>query len=72
MRLETQIANLLRAYYRAKNEQRKLRVLMLDLAITELGVEQKETQAANIEHFLDGYLVGKGVVQSWRNSGCDA
>ena len=48
---------------------RDLRVEMLRVAVKELGMEQNEALHANLEVFLDGYLVGQGVVQAWRKTG---
>lgn len=63
------ISALLRHYQKTKNNLRKLRVEMLKVAVKELGMEQDEALQANLEVFLDGYLVGQGMMQSWRRTG---
>jgi len=65
----SEIAGLLRDYQQAKNKTKELRAEMMRVAVDELGMEQKEAQQANLETFLDGYLVGQGMQQSWRNIG---
>lgn len=64
-----EIAGLLREYALAKNKTKEVRAEMMRVAVEELGLEQKEAQQANLETFLDGYLVGQGMMQSWRNIG---
>ena len=36
-------------------------------AIEQLGMSQQDAKDRPIEVFLDGYLVGQGMQQSWRN-----
>ena len=64
-----EIANLLRDYREAKNEVRELRTEMVRVAVDQLGMDQHETMKRDIETFLDGYLVGQGVMQYWRHIG---
>jgi ribosomal protein L10 len=61
-----EIADLLRSYARAKTSVRYLRVTLMRIAVEQLGMDQQEAKDINIEVFFDGYLVGKGVMQSWR------
>lgn len=61
-----QISALLRHFQQTKKEVRNLHVDMLRVAVDELGMEQNEALQANLEVFLDGYLVGQGMMQSWR------
>lgn len=64
-----EISGLLRHCQQMKKNTRDLRVEMLRVAVKELGMEQNEALHANLEVFLDGYLVGQGVVQAWRKTG---
>lgn len=64
-----EITGLLSRCRQVKQDTRALRVKMLKVAIDELGVEQNEALQANLEVFLDGYLVGQGMMQSWRKTG---
>lgn len=49
-----------------KKNARKLHTEMLRVAVEEIGMDQDFALQANIEVFLDGYLVGQGMMQSWR------
>jgi hypothetical protein len=42
---------------------------MLRIAIEELGMDQRDAMNIDIATFLDGYLVGRGMQQSWRDIG---
>ncbi len=62
-----EMVDLLRDYTRAKTLASELRIKML-VAVVELGVSQKEAYNMDVTVFLDGYLVGQGVKQSWRDA----
>ena len=64
-----QISALLRHCQQAKNNARDLRLELLKVAVEELGMEQNEALQANLEVFIDGYLVGQGMMQPWRKCG---
>ena len=64
-----EISGLLRHYQQIKTSTRDLRIEMLRVAVEELGMAQNEALQANLEIFLDGYLVGQGIMQSWRKCG---
>lgn len=64
-----EIARLLRDFKQMKKDARDLRVEMLRVAVEEPGVEQGEALLANLEVFLDGYLLGQGMMKSWRKTG---
>jgi indole-3-glycerol phosphate synthase len=64
-----EIAGLLRDYKQMKQAARGLRMEMLRVAVEELGMEQNEALQANLEVFLDGYLVGQGMMRPWRKTG---
>ena len=64
-----QISALLRHSQQTKNKARNLRLELLKVAVEELGMEQNEALQANLEVFIDGYLVGQGMMQSWRKCG---
>ncbi len=62
-----EMVDLLRDYTRAKTLAKELRIKML-VAVVELGVSQKEAYNIDVTAFLDGYLVGQGEMQSWRDA----
>ena len=64
-----EIAALLCEYRKAKTRVKEVRAEMMKIAVTEMGMDQKHAKDAMIEDFLDGYLIGQGVQQSWRNFG---
>jgi len=64
-----QISSLLRHCQQARNNARGFRLELLKVAVEELGMEQDEALQANLEVFIDGYLVGQGMMQSWRKCG---
>ena len=64
-----EISGLLRHSQQMKKNARKLRVELLRVAVDELGMEQNAALQSNLEVFLDGYLVGQGMLQSWRKTG---
>ena len=64
-----EISGLLHHCQQMKKNTRDLRVEMLKVAVEELGMEQNEALQTNLEVFLDGYLVGQGMIQSWRKTG---
>lgn len=64
--LHRTMADLLREQQRNRNRMKEARAEMLRLAVEDLGMDQKEAIQANLETFFDGYLVGRGVYQSWR------
>jgi hypothetical protein len=59
-----EISGLLLHCQQIKKNTRELRAEMLRVAVEELGMEQSEALQANLELFLDGYLVGQGLVKS--------
>jgi len=64
-----QISSLLRHCIQIKKNTRDLRLELLRVAVEVLGMEQNEALQANLEVFIDGYLVGQGMMQSWRKCG---
>jgi hypothetical protein len=64
-----QISALLRHNQKTKNDSRALRLELLRVAVEELGMEQSDALQANLEVFIDGYLLGQGMMQSWRKCG---
>ena len=64
-----QISALLRHGQQIKKKSRQLRQELLRIAVEELSMEQDEARQANLEVFIDGYLVGQGMIQSWRKCG---
>ena len=64
-----EISGLLHHYQQIKKSTRELRLEMLRIAVEDLGLDQSEALQANLEEFLDGYLVGRGMIQSWRKCG---
>ena len=68
--MNKRIADLLAEHRRLKTAAKDNRREMLAVAVEQLGVDQKEAMQLNLEVFLDGYLVGQGVQQAWRDAGC--
>ncbi len=62
----TEIADALRYYARAKNEQKRIRNELVKMAVNYCGIDQSEAVKLDIVTFLDGYLVGNGIIQNWR------
>ena len=61
------IAAILHKHQANKEEARVLKVELMRIAVEELGMEQEEAKRTDLVTFLDGYLVGKGFMQTWRN-----
>lgn len=59
-----EISGLLLHFQQMKKNTRELRSEMLRVAVEELGMGQSDALQANLEVFLDGYLVGQGIIQS--------
>lgn len=64
--LNKRVADLLAEYRRMKEEQKALRARMLEVAVEHLGVDQREAMQMNLEPLFDGFLIGQGVMQKWR------
>ena len=60
-----EISGLLHHCQQMRKNSWKLRVELLRVAVEELGMKQNVALQANLEVFLDGYLVGQGMIQSW-------
>jgi hypothetical protein len=54
-----------------KQRAKNLRTELVRIAVEEMGMDQKEAKEMNMETFLDGYLIGQGMMQSWRNIALD-
>ena len=64
--LNKRVADLLAEHRLLKEEQKALRGRMLEVAVKHLGVDQKEAMQMNLEPLFDGFLLGQGVMQKWR------
>ena len=64
-----EIARLLRNFKQMKKDARDLRAELLRVAVEELGINRKVAQHTHLKVFLDGYLVGQGMMQSCRETG---
>lgn len=64
--LNKRVADLLAEHRRMKEEQKALRARMLEVAVEHLGVDQREAMQMNLEPLFDGFLIGQGVMQQWR------
>lgn len=62
------IADTLRDYAQAKRRVQELRSQLLQIAVEDFGMDQDKAKQMNLETFLDGYLVGQGMMQSWRTA----
>lgn len=60
------VAGLLRKYAAAKAHAKELRVEMLQVAVEDCGLTQEAAMKIDITTFLDGYLVGQGMLQPHR------
>lgn len=60
------VADMLAEYRRAKVRAKEIRTEMVKFVVEELGMDQQEASQLEIYAFLDGYLVGKGMAQTWR------
>ena len=59
-------ADLLREHAKIRNELKAVRGEIIEMAV-RLGLDQATAlNNNNAEFFLDGWLVGKGHIQSWR------
>lgn len=61
-----QLADLLRKYSAARNLMRDLRGEMVRVCVEHFGMSQSDAVKMDLAAFLDGYLVGHGIIQSWR------
>ena len=65
--LNEEVADMLCDYRRAKNELKEIRAKMVRFVVEDLGMNQQDATQIDITAFLDGYLVGRGMQQSWRD-----
>lgn len=70
--LNKRVADLLAEHRRMKEEQKALRTRMLEVAVEHLGVDQREAMQMNLEPLFDGFLIGQGVMQKWRQAESEA
>jgi hypothetical protein len=64
----TEIADLLRDYAAARAEVKEIKIELIK-AVVSLGISQEAAlEIGPYEVFLDGYLVGQGVIQDWRKT----
>lgn len=70
--LNKRVADLLAEHRRIKEEQKALRGRMLEVAVEHLGIDQREAMQMNLEPLFDGYLIGQGVMQKWRQAESEA
>lgn len=70
--LNKRVADILAEHRRMKEEQKALRGRMLEVAVEHLGVDQREAMQMNLETLFDGYLIGQGVMQKWRQAESEA
>ena len=70
--LNKRVADLLAEHRRMKEEQKALRGRMLEVAVVHFGVDQREAMQMNLEPLFDGYLIGQGVMQKWRQAESEA
>lgn len=64
-----EIAGLLVEYRKLKARTKEMRTELVRVAVEELGMEQQDAAGMDLAVFLDGYLVGQGMQQGWRNIG---
>jgi len=61
-----ELVKLLHEYADAKKKVKEIRVELVKVVVQDIGMEQKEAHAMDIETFLNGYLIGQDVKESWR------
>jgi len=59
------LADLLHDLDYAKQQVAEVRLRML-VAVCDKGVDRMAAQKINLADWIDGYLVGQGVIQTWR------
>jgi hypothetical protein len=62
-----EIGVMLREYQQAKILVKKRRVELMRVAVDMFGMSQSDAQSLDVAMFLDGYLVGQGMKQDWRD-----
>ena len=65
--LNEEVADMLCDIRRAKKEAKEIRLKMIKFVVEDLGMDQQDASQMDLMSFLDGYLVGRGMQQSWRN-----
>ena len=65
--LNEEIADMLCDNHRAKIDMKEIKAKMIRFVVEDLGMDQQDATQVDIMSFLDGYLVGRGMQQSWRN-----
>ena len=65
--LNEEIADMLCDYHRAKRDMKEIKAKMIRFVVDDLGMDQQDAVKMDIPSFLDGYLIGRGMQQSWRN-----
>lgn len=62
------IADLLGEWRESKERQRVLRDEMVKVAVEVLKLPQSDAVKADLPTLLDGYLIGQGKRQKWRDA----
>lgn len=64
----SEMATLLRELNNAKLRIKDIKKELTIFLVEGIGLSQKEARESNVESIIDGYLIGQGVIQTWRIS----
>jgi hypothetical protein len=69
--VECQALDMLRTLARMRTERKAMVSSAREFAVTTLGFDQATVMQVDVETLIDGWLVGRGHMQSWRRPSDD-
>jgi hypothetical protein len=69
--VECRAVDLLRTLARMRTERKAMVSSAREFAVTILGFDQATVMQVDVETLIDGWLVGRGHMQSWRRPSDD-